>query len=63
MEEKRYYTVDEVAEILGINRVTVYGLIKKQEFHSVNIGGKYRISKKGFDAWFDGDVPEPEKVR
>lgn len=51
--EKRCYTVKEVQEMLGISRPTVYELLKKNEFRSIQIGNKYRISKKSFDEWLD----------
>ena len=49
--EKRCYTVKEIQEILGISRPTVYELLKKNEFRWIQIGTKYRISKKSFDGW------------
>ena len=51
--EKRCYTVKEVQEMLGISRPTVYELLKKNEFRWIQIGTKYRISKKSFDEWLD----------
>lgn len=51
--EKRCYTVKEVQEMLGISRPTVYELLKKNEFRWIQIGNKYRISKKRFDEWLD----------
>ena len=51
--EKRCYTVKEVQEMLGISRPTVYELLKKNEFRWIQIGNKYRISKKSFDEWLD----------
>ena len=53
MEEKRGYTVKELQEILGISRPTVYELLKRNEFRWIQIGTKYRISKKSFDDWLD----------
>ena len=50
---KRCYTVKEVQEMLGISRPTVYELLKKNEFRWIQIGNKYRISKKSFDEWLD----------
>ena len=44
-QEKRCYT--------GISRPTVYELLKKNEFRWIQIGTKYRISKKSFDEWLD----------
>ena len=51
--DKRTYTVDEIQDILGISRPTAYGLVKKELFHCVRIGGHIRISKRSFDAWLD----------
>ena len=51
---KRTYTVEEIQNILGISRPTVYNLLKKKEFRWLQIGGgKYRISKRSFDEWLD----------
>ena len=52
-QEKRCYTVKELQEILGISRPTVYELLKKNEFRWIQIGTKYRISKKSVDEWLD----------
>lgn len=52
--DKRTYTVEEIQNILGVSRPTVYSLLKKNEFRWLQIGGgKYRISKKSFDEWLD----------
>ena len=53
--EKRCYTVDELRDFLGIGRIAVYELLKRNEFHWVKIGGRYLISKASFDAWLDGN--------
>lgn len=53
MEDKRCYTVKELQMILGISRPTVYDLLKRNEFRWIQIGTKYRISKKSFDEWLD----------
>lgn len=52
--EKRCYTVEDLQIILCVSRPTVYRLIRRNEFHSFQIGkGKWRISKKSFDTWLD----------
>lgn len=51
--DKRTYTVDEIQDILGISRPTAYGLVKKDLFRYVRIGGRIRISRKSFDEWLD----------
>lgn len=55
-ENKRCYTVNEISEILGISRPTVYALLKQKEFRWVQIGGIYRISRQSFDEWLDKKV-------
>lgn len=54
LEEARCYTVEDLQNILCVSRPTVYSLLKKKEFRWFQIGGgKYRISRKSFDAWLD----------
>ena len=47
--EKRTYTVDEVAALLGISRTSAYEFVKRGEVKFVKIGVSIRISKKSFD--------------
>lgn len=54
--ETRCYTVADLQEILKLSRISVYELLKKNEFRSIMVGGKYRISKKSFDEWLDGNI-------
>ena len=42
-DEKRAFSVDEVAEMLDIGRTAVYRLIKSDELGSQKIGGSRRI--------------------
>ncbi len=50
---RRTYTVEDIAEILGIGRTSAYNLVKEGHFNVVRIGNAIRISKKSFDAWLD----------
>ena len=52
-DEKRIYTVEEIAKILNISRTFAYTLVKENHFKSVKIGAAIRISKKSFDEWLD----------
>ena len=54
--EKRVYTVDEIIDILGNGKNAAYNLVNSGVFHSVKIGGHYRISKKSFDKWLDDSL-------
>lgn len=51
----RVYTVDDIQHILKVSRTTVYELLKSKKFHSVRVGGQYRISKKSFENWLNGE--------
>lgn len=52
-ENKRVYTVKEIAEILGISKTMAYNLVNEGIFKTVRIGAAIRISKKSFDEWLD----------
>ena len=51
--ERRTYTVDDNAQILGIGRTSAYILVKEGHFKIVRIGNAIRISKRSFDEWLD----------
>ena len=51
--ERRTYTVDDIAQILGIGRTSTYILVKEGHFKIVRIGNAIRISKRSFDEWLD----------
>ena len=51
--ERRIYTVDDIAQILGIGRTSAYILVKEGHFKIVRIGNAIRISKRPFDEWLD----------
>jgi excisionase family DNA binding protein len=52
-QERKTYTVEEIAQILGIGRTSAYSLVKEGHFKSVRIGNAIRISKRSFDEWLD----------
>lgn len=50
VEENRCYTISDLQQMLLLSRASVTALLKKRE---LQIGGSYRIPKKGFDAWLE----------
>jgi excisionase family DNA binding protein len=44
--ESEFLTPEEVAEILRINVMTVYGYIQKDSLDAIRLGRNYRISSK-----------------
>ena len=55
-QNKRTYTVVEVAKILDIGKNKAYTLIKDANFKVVRIGNSIRVSKKSFDDWLDNST-------
>lgn len=53
LPDKRTYTVEEIARILGIGRTSACILVKEGHFKIVRIGNAIRISKRSFDEWLD----------
>lgn len=51
--ERRTYTVEDIARVLGIGRTSAYNLVREGHFKVVRIGNAIRISKKSFDEWLD----------
>ena len=52
-DNKKTYTVAEIADMLNIGRTSAYNLVKENHFKVVKIGASIRISKKSFDDWLD----------
>lgn len=50
-DNKRVYTIDEIAAILRVSRTSAYRFVKSGKFKSVYIGTMLRISKESFDEW------------
>ena len=51
--ENRCYTVQDLQDILGVGRKSVYSLLKRCEFRWIRVGAVYRIPKKSFDEWLE----------
>ena len=49
----RCYTVQDLQDILGVGRKSVYGLLQRNEFRWIRVGAVYRIPKKSFDEWLE----------
>lgn len=60
MNEQLIYEVIDVQKILGLGRTKTYEFIQevyknKTPFKVVKIGRIYKISKKSFDNWLNGE--------
>ena len=55
----RCYTVQNLQDILGVSRGSVYRLLKRNEFRWIRIGTGYRIPS--FDEWLEsGNIELPK---
>jgi len=52
-EQKRTYSVVEIASILEISKKRAYSLCDSGCFKIVRIGRAIRVSKSSFDKWLD----------
>jgi excisionase family DNA binding protein len=55
-DERRAYTPEEVAKLLGLHVNSIYGLLKSGELTGIKVGRKWLISKRRFDVWMDGGL-------
>lgn len=53
MIEEKFYTVDEIAEILKVNPMTVYRWIKAGKLKSYKAGRNFRIKKGDLDKFLE----------
>ncbi len=51
MEHLSFYTINEVADMLGVSRVTVARWCNSGEIPAYRLGRKWKINKAEFDAW------------
>ncbi len=59
-------TTRELEELLQLDRVTIYRMVKDGELPALRVGGQWRFSSEAIDAWLKaqhGDLPtQPEVV-
>jgi excisionase family DNA binding protein len=51
------YSVDEVAELLGIARGVAYESVRNGSIPATRVGRRWLIPRKRFHAWLDGKDP------
>jgi excisionase family DNA binding protein len=53
MKKQDFYLVEELAEKLRVNRMTIYRYIKAGKVKASKIGKEYRIERGDFEAFID----------
>jgi len=56
--DRRAYTPEEVARLLGIHLNSVYAMLRSGSLPAVRAGRRWLISKKRFEVWLDGEGSE-----
>ncbi len=55
------YTIDEVSEMLKVNRKTISALIKSGDIKSIKIGSQYRISEQQLQEYLKANTTEKKE--
>jgi excisionase family DNA binding protein len=54
MSDRMTYTVDEVADMLGLARGTAYARVQDGSIPAVRMGRRWVIPKASFNSWLNG---------
>jgi excisionase family DNA binding protein len=55
----RLLTTRELQDLLQLDRVTIYRMVKEGELPALRVGGQWRFSSDAIDAWLQGQRGEP----
>jgi len=61
MENKDFYTISELAGILGISRVAVFKKIKSGQIQAIKIGSIFAIPKKELESILGKTLSKEQK--
>jgi excisionase family DNA binding protein len=54
--------ITQVAEYVGIHKITLYRLIKAQKIPAFKIGRQWRFKKKLLDKWIEENMTKKDEV-
>ncbi len=63
MDIEEFLTPEEVADILRINVLTVYGYIQKDNLDAVRLGRNYRISREDLASFIKSKRTKTQKEK
>jgi excisionase family DNA binding protein len=61
MIEEKFYTIEQVAEMLNVHRTTVYDWMRSGDLAFVQVGGRRRITGSALNAFIKQGKPEELK--
>jgi len=50
---EKFYSLEEIAELLGVNYQLIYRLVRSGDLPALKIGRIYRITQAGFDEYLN----------
>lgn len=56
LDESRFYTVDEIAEVLRCDSLVIYGEIHKGKLKAYQVGRIFRVLDKDFHDYLDAQI-------
>ena len=57
MEQEKFYTIKQVAEMLGVHRTTIYDWMNSGRLAFVQVGERRRIPKSALDTFIKAGTP------
>ena len=54
--EKKTYSVEEAARVVGISARYMYDLVRTEGFPAFRIGQRWLVSIKGLERWLDAQI-------
>jgi len=61
MNTQEYFSIPEVAQLMGVSRIYIYALVKKGSIQAIRIGRNYAIPKKNIDVLLRSALSDKEK--
>ena len=60
---RQFYRPDEVAEILKVNKRTLYRMMENGDLGYINVGGQRRITDKELDDFVERNAGDPLDIK
>ena len=61
-DAKQYLSVEEVADLLGVNYQLIYRLVRGGDIPAIRLGRVYRIERADLDAYLERRKTRPEET-
>lgn len=52
-DDPRFFTLEEVAEILRVSKRTIHRMIQQRKMPAFKVGGQWRIPETRFKEWIE----------